>query len=66
MNGVGCLSPELISGGYEASVGVYLSPDAVFLVSDSGRARGSWVAWYSAIITQDVTFSAYDWFAIVR
>ena len=51
MNGVGCLSPELISGGYEASVGVYLSSDAVRFVPDSSRTLGSWVTWYSAIIT---------------
>ena len=60
-----CISPDLVSGGYETSVGMYFSPNAVFLVPDSGRARGSWVTWYSTIVTQDVALSAYDWFAMV-
>ena len=60
------ISPDLVSGGYETSVGMYFSPDAVFFVPDSSGTRGPGVAWYSTIVTQNVTLSAYDWFAIVR
>ena len=45
------IPPDLVPGCYETSAGMYFSSDAVFLVPNFGCAPGSWVTWYSTIVT---------------